>query len=116
MKPLVTRAVLFSVHPAATGQGAVVSGSLWTISLENVISVLLGDGVMRATRQGDGAGRNYKRHDKFRRLATLGPRLKRGPRLHHGSTTDVAAGEREQAEPRAKLKQGSPLMNYKNVV
>lgn len=79
MKPLVTRAVLFfGSSGGGGGPGVAASGSLWTISLENVISVLSGDGVTRVTCRGDGAGRNYKRRDKFRRLATLGSRQNRG--------------------------------------
>lgn len=41
------------------------SGSLWTISLENVISVLAGDGVTAG-------GRRYTRRDEFRCLTALG--------------------------------------------
>lgn len=60
------------------GPGVAANESLWTISLENVISMLSGDGVTRVTCRGDGARRNYKRRDKFRRLATLVSRQNRG--------------------------------------
>lgn len=39
----------FGSSGGVDGPGVAASGSLWTISLENVISVLSGDGVTRVT-------------------------------------------------------------------
>lgn len=68
----------FGSSGGVVGPGVAASGSLWTISLENVISVLSGDGVTRVTCGVAVAGRNYKRRDKFRRRTTLGSRQNRG--------------------------------------
>lgn len=46
----------FGSSGGGDGPGVAASGSLWTISLENVISVLSGDGVMRVTARGGARG------------------------------------------------------------
>lgn len=67
----------FGSSGGVDGPGAAASGSLWTISLENVISVS-GDGVTWVTCWAAAAGGYYERRDKFRRPATLGQRRNRG--------------------------------------
>lgn len=42
----------FGSSGGVDGPGVAASGSLWTISLENVISVLSGDGVTWVTERG----------------------------------------------------------------